>query len=80
MLRVVEPVAVEPSGLAPRGGEQEHVDAVTRVLCECAPKPHRFVIGVGEHGLVALDWHSGNRSVLVDHELSGVVVGLTLSR
>ena len=23
---------------------------------------------VGEHGLVALDWHSGNRSVLVDHE------------
>ena len=34
---------------------------------------------MGEHGLVALDWHSGNRSVLVDHELSGAVVGLTLS-
>ncbi len=34
---------------------------------------------VGEHGLVALDWLSGNRSVLVDHELSGLVVGLTLS-
>ena len=34
---------------------------------------------IGEHGLVALDWHSGNRSVLVDHELSGVVVGQTLS-
>jgi L-ribulokinase len=34
---------------------------------------------VGEHGLVALDWHSGNRSVLVDHDLSGLVVGLTLS-
>ena len=34
---------------------------------------------VGRHGLVALDWHSGNRSVLVDHELSGVIVGLTLS-
>jgi L-ribulokinase len=34
---------------------------------------------VGEHGLVALDWHSGNRSVLVDHELSGLVVGLTLT-
>ncbi len=33
---------------------------------------------VGEHGLLVLDWHSGNRSVLVDHELSGVVVGLTL--
>jgi L-ribulokinase len=33
----------------------------------------------GAHGLVALDWHSGNRSVLVDHELSGVVVGTTLT-
>src|SRR3546814_3293932 len=35
---------------------------------------------VGEHGLVALDWHSGNRSVLVDHELSGVMIGQTLDR
>ncbi len=34
---------------------------------------------VGSHGLVALDWHSGNRSVLVDHDLSGVLVGLTLA-
>ena len=34
---------------------------------------------VGEHRLVALDWHSGNRSVLVDHDLSGVIIGLTLS-
>jgi L-ribulokinase len=34
---------------------------------------------VGAHGLVALDWESGNRSVLVDHSLSGVIVGLTLS-
>jgi L-ribulokinase len=34
---------------------------------------------IGEHGLVALDWHSGNRSVLVDHELSGMVVGQTLA-
>jgi L-ribulokinase len=34
---------------------------------------------VGAHGLVALDWHNGNRSVLVDHHLSGVVAGLTLA-
>jgi L-ribulokinase len=34
---------------------------------------------VGEHGLLALDWHLGNRSVLVDHELSGLVLGQTLS-
>jgi L-ribulokinase len=34
---------------------------------------------VGQHGLVALDWQDGNRSVLVDHELSGVIIGLTLA-
>ncbi|NUR91701.1 MAG: ribulokinase, partial [Nonomuraea sp.] len=34
---------------------------------------------VGEHGLVALDWFGGNRSVLVDHDLSGVIVGQTLA-
>jgi L-ribulokinase len=33
----------------------------------------------GEAGLVALDWHNGNRSVLVDHELSGLILGLTLA-
>jgi L-ribulokinase len=39
----------------------------------CADQP------VGAHGLVALDWMGGNRSVLVDHHLSGVLVGLTLA-
>jgi L-ribulokinase len=34
---------------------------------------------VGAHGLIALDWHSGNRSVLVDHQLSGLILGLTLA-
>ncbi len=34
---------------------------------------------VGEHGLLALDWHSGNRSVLVNHELSGAVLGITVN-
>ncbi|MEV4223894.1 ribulokinase [Nonomuraea sp. NPDC049725] len=34
---------------------------------------------VGQHGLVALDWFGGNRSVLVDHNLSGVVLGQTLA-
>ncbi|WP_380164634.1 ribulokinase [Jannaschia sp. R86511] len=33
---------------------------------------------VGQHGLVALDWHNGNRSTLVDHSLSGLVLGQTL--
>jgi L-ribulokinase len=34
---------------------------------------------VGAHGLVALDWHSGNRSVLADHDLTGVIVGQSLA-
>lgn len=34
---------------------------------------------VGENGLIALDWWNGNRSILVDSELSGMIVGLTLT-
>ena len=33
----------------------------------------------GEHGLLALDWLNGNRSVLVDVDLGGLIVGLTLA-
>jgi len=40
---------------------------------EAASKP------AGAHGLIALDWLNGNRSVLVDHHLSGAVLGLTLA-
>ena len=32
----------------------------------------------GESGLVALDWWNGNRSVLVDVDLTGLMIGLTL--
>jgi len=32
----------------------------------------------GETGLLALDWHNGNRNVLMDPLLSGVIMGLTL--
>jgi len=53
----------EASGL----GLHEHLTA------QAAQQP------IGGHGLIALDWLNGNRSVLVDHELSGVVVGLTLA-
>ncbi|MBP3909117.1 MAG: ribulokinase [Turicibacter sp.] len=35
-------------------------------------------LAVGESGLVALDWWNGNRSVLVDVDLTGVMVGMTL--
>ena len=35
-------------------------------------------LGVGQTGLLALDWFNGNRSVLDDSKLSGVILGLTL--
>jgi len=34
---------------------------------------------VGEHGLIALDWWNGNRSTLVDADLTGLLVGATLA-
>ncbi|MBW7461666.1 ribulokinase, partial [Paenibacillus sepulcri] len=35
-------------------------------------------LNVGESGVLALDWWNGNRSVLVDTDLTGMMVGLTL--
>jgi L-ribulokinase len=44
---------------------------------------HLAALGAGQaaggHGVMALDWWSGNRSVLVDQQLSGVLVGMTLA-
>jgi len=52
---------------------------------ERGESPHEYLSArsagqpVGAHGLVALDWMGGNRSILVDAALSGVIVGLTLA-
>ena len=52
---------------------------------ELGVDPHQYLTELaaaqrpGQHGLVALDWHNGNRSVLVDHYLSGVILGQTLA-
>jgi L-ribulokinase len=32
----------------------------------------------GQHGLLALDWWNGNRSILSNADLSGMIIGLTL--
>ena len=32
----------------------------------------------GASGLLALDWHNGNRTILVDQRLTGAIIGLTL--
>ncbi|MEG2605186.1 MAG: FGGY-family carbohydrate kinase, partial [Clostridia bacterium] len=46
---------------------------IQQYLTELASKQR-----VGEHGLLALDWWNGNRSVLVDVDLSGLMLGMTL--
>jgi L-ribulokinase len=33
----------------------------------------------GQSGLLALDWHNGNRNVLVDPKLTGLILGFTLN-
>ncbi len=48
--------------------------SVHQVLAEAAS-----ALRPGESGLLALDWWNGNRSVLVDADLSGVLVGMTLA-
>ena len=47
--------------------------SVHQYLTEKAEK-----LAVGESGLVALDWWNGNRSVLVDVDLTGMMLGMTL--
>ncbi|MCM8762380.1 MAG: ribulokinase [Candidatus Omnitrophica bacterium] len=47
--------------------------------------PHRYYTSIaekmkpGETGLIALDWHNGNRNILVDQKLTGLVIGFTLN-
>ena len=57
-----------PPGV-PRSGPRRGIDVHHVLLeAEAAQQP-------GEHGLLALDWWNGNRSMLVDADLSGLLVG-----
>ena len=53
--------------------ENENV-SIHKVLRRKASK-----LKIGESGLIVLDWFNGNRSVLADQRLSGMILGLTLS-
>jgi L-ribulokinase len=54
------------------------------LICGGDPDLHRRLTGEasrlrpGSSGLLALDWHNGNRTILVDPRLSGLLVGCTL--
>ena len=54
------------------------------VVCEGSATLHNELtasaakLAPGESGLVALDWNNGNRTILVDPRLTGLIVGQTL--
>lgn len=54
------------------------------VLCESGPELHERLsaeaadLKPGQSGLLALDWNNGNRTILVDARLTGLLLGQTL--
>lgn len=55
--------------IKPLGGEAGSHAALSTAAAKLAP---------GESGLLALDWNNGNRTILVDQRLTGLLVGQTL--
>ena len=55
--------------MAPGGAEAGSHEALTAGAETLSP---------GASGLLCLDWHNGNRTVLVDQRLTGLMVGMTL--
>jgi len=51
------------------GGDEHTHAALSEEAARLAP---------GESGLIALDWNNGNRTILVDPKLTGLIVGQTL--
>jgi L-ribulokinase len=64
---------------------QSAVGDIFAWFAETAMTPHEILeleaakLRPGQSGLVALDWWNGNRSVLVDADLRGLLVGMTLA-
>lgn len=55
--------------IQPGGAESGNHQELTRKAEALSP---------GESGLLALDWHNGNRTILVDQRLTGAILGLTI--
>lgn len=57
------------NGIQPHGPQEGSHEALTNSAA---------LMKAGQSGLLALDWHNGNRTVLVDQRLTGLILGLTL--
>jgi L-ribulokinase len=55
--------------ITPGGAKKGSHEALTKGAAALKP---------GQSGLLGLDWHNGNRTILVDQRLTGLVLGLTL--
>src|SRR5215471_10050254 len=64
----VEGICSPPTSLGPGGAEALH-EQLSAEAAKLAP---------GESGLMALDWNNGNRTILVDTRLTGLILGQTL--
>ena len=56
-------------GIKPGGDELGSHENLTLAAAKLQP---------GQSGLLGLDWHNGNRTILVDPRLSGLILGLSL--
>jgi len=56
--------------IQPLGNKVGTHEALSKAAARVAP---------GESGLLALDWWNGNRSILVDVDLTGMMLGMTLA-
>lgn len=59
---------------------QEYFEQARREGMSIHPYMQKLASGLaaGESGLIALDWWNGNRSILVDADLTGLLLGMTL--
>lgn len=86
--------AILPGYYACEAGQSCVGDLLGWFCAHCVPKDyqeaakgqgiHQYLTSLAEHlrpgesGLLALDWWNGNRSILVDFDLSGLLLGMTL--